>query len=104
MNWNLKPGYIHAAITLAILNVLDLITTWLVLSSNKGEELNPIADFLIGTYLLVPVKILVCGAIATGAVWAKPEQITPRIFAGAWTVTGIYLAVVTLNTVTYFTA
>ncbi len=87
----------YGAIVLAILNVLDIITTYWVLSIG-GIEGNPLADILIGWQLLIPVKVLVCGII----IWRsrKAESLEGMSVAGVWAAVGVYALVVVLNVIT----
>ena len=99
--------YKVAAIVVFILNILDLVSTYLAFSTG-AEELNIVADLLITTHiwfvpLIFPFKILLCASIIFGA-WVMPrkQRIQLGIVITAWWVAGVYSLVVVLNFLTYF--
>jgi hypothetical protein len=85
----------RGAITLLILNILDIITTYWALSIGAVEG-NPIALFLITWQLLIPLKLLGCFT----AIWLsrKMTSIEGMSVAGIWFAVGVYSLVIVLNT------
>ena len=79
--------------TLAVLNVADVITTRLLLVRG-GIELNPIADRLLGSNLALAVKLGI--VVALGAHFARSR---PRlsVVCTMWMVVGVYALVVALG-------
>lgn len=92
-----------AVISIAVLNVLDFLTTITAFHYGATEG-NPIAKFLLGYGLLWPTKALVT-IVMVGAILiqryhtkTKPFQLNQVCFM--WFVTGIYACVILVNTLT----
>jgi hypothetical protein len=90
---------IAGAWVIMAMNVLDVITTMLVLEKGGGEA-NPIAEFLIEYRLLwflkvlIPVWILVFTYIGR----ARRERVIEKLYAAVWFVAGLYSMIVVSNT------
>jgi hypothetical protein len=80
-------------------NVLDVITTQLVLDKG-GAELNPIADFLIENRLLWVAKFLIPCWILLFAYIGRSRQlrVISHLTAAVWFVAGLYSFTVLSNT------
>jgi hypothetical protein len=95
----LLSSRIAGAWVIMAMNVLDVITTMLVLEKGGGEA-NPIAEFLIEYRLLwflkvlIPVWILVFTYIGR----ARRERVIERLYAAVWFVAGLYSMIVVSNT------
>lgn len=95
----LLSSRIAGAWVIMAMNVLDVITTMLVLEKGGGEA-NPIAEFLIEYRLLwflkvlIPVWILVFTYIGR----ARRERVVERLYAAVWFVAGLYSMIVVSNT------
>ena len=88
-----------AVVTIAVLNVFDLITTYAAIAAG-AEEGNPLVAWMIESRLVVVAKALVCGFLIVGAILAKRwrRRITLPALCAAWAVVGVYSVVVLLNT------
>lgn len=78
-------------------NLIDIGSTLYIMSLG-GQELNPLAAFLMQYHLLWPFKVSIVGWIALGA-WLrrhKPMQARVRLM---WAVACIYLFVVVWNVI-----
>lgn len=95
----LLSSRIVGAWVIMAMNVLDLVTTALVLSKGGGEA-NPIAEFLIEYRLLwvlkvlIPVWILVFTYIGR----ARRDRVVERLYAAVWFIAGLYSMIVVSNT------
>lgn len=98
-----RPGstYALAAAILVVLNLLDLLITRAALDAG-AQELNPISRFFVQHALLaftikltVPALVLVL-AFSEGA----RAKVNDLHVAAIWTIVGIYLMTVFINTVT----
>lgn len=78
------------------LNILDLITTFYVLSIG-GVETNPLASFLLAYGLLIPFKLGIVGLIAAGTWIQRNEPVLRKRVIGSCVVALIYLCVVAWN-------
>ncbi len=85
-----------AAVTIAVMNLLDLLTTWWVLS-HGGVEVNPIARFLIDYSILVPVKLSIVILILWATWMTRHEKVGLTRVIVPCIVAVIYLGVVTWN-------
>lgn len=86
---------IVAAACLAVLNLLDVMTTHAV-SSRGGIEANPVAGWLLERGLLEPAKAFLVGAIALLAARARRPE---RVARSLWLAVAIYAMVVANNAV-----
>jgi len=86
----LKRAAFTAVVLLAVLNVLDVVTTQLVLERG-GIELNPIADRMLANNLALPVKLGILGLLALQFARHGTKIITLCVL---WLVTGVYVFVV----------
>lgn len=92
----LARSHLHAIVATAVLNGLDLVTTKLALDQGSTEA-NPIAALVLRwPAVLIGLKVLLCAGLLAGALLHR--EITPRLLAAAWFVTGVYSLVVVLNT------
>jgi hypothetical protein len=95
----LLSSRIAGAWVIMVMNVLDVITTTLVLEKGGGET-NPIASFLIEYRLLwflkvlIPVWILVFTYIGR----ARRDRVVERLYAAVWFIAGLYSMIVVSNT------
>lgn len=95
----IRANYTKGAWFLLILNVLDVTTTFYALSLG-ASEFNPIAQFLIDTYMLIPAKVLVCSIVLWGAYQADEEIFTrARVLSGVWLLCGMYCIVIFMNSI-----
>ena len=81
-------------ILLAVLNVLDLVTTRMFMDRGV-EEGNPIAKVLIEANLAGPAKFVLLAALGY-LVWTRPPRIATTCLI--WMVNGVYATVVAVNT------
>jgi hypothetical protein len=88
-----------AVVVIAVLNIFDLITTYVAISLGAREG-NPIVAWMISSRLIIFAKILVCGALIFGAILAnhRRQRVTLPGLCIAWAVVGVYSLVVLLNT------
>lgn len=88
-----------AVVMIAVLNVFDLVTTYVAISLGAHEG-NPIVAWMISSRAVVVVKVLVCGALVYGAIVAKRRRFRVSLtgLCVAWAVVGIYSLVVLINT------
>jgi hypothetical protein len=84
-------------IALLLLNVADLVITFIVLGRG-GVELNPLSAWLIEQKLIIPIKIGICLWIAF-SVFFLERSVNKLQFKVLAVVTGIYAFVVTWNCV-----
>jgi hypothetical protein len=98
-----RPGstYALAAAILIVLNLLDLLLTRAALDAG-AQELNPISRFLLDHAVLaftvkltIPVLVLVLAFSETARAKVNDVHV-----AAIWTIVGIYLMTVFINTVT----
>lgn len=90
---------IAGAWVIMLMNVLDVITTALVLSKG-GSEANPIAEFLIEYRLLWVAKILIpCWILVFAYVGrARRDRVVEKLYAAVWFIAGLYSMIVVSNT------
>ena len=81
-------------ILLAVLNVLDLVTTRMFMDRGVAEG-NPIAKVLIEANLAGPAKFVLLAALGY-LVWTRPPRIATTCLI--WMVNGVYATVVAVNT------
>ena len=88
-----------AVVTIAVLNVFDLITTYVAISMG-AHEANPIVAWMISSRFIIVAKVLVCGALIFGALFANRRRLRVTLpgLCIAWAVVGVYSLVVLLNT------
>lgn len=88
-----------AVIVIAVLNIFDIITTYVAISLGAHEG-NPIVAWMISSRLIIFAKILVCSALIFGALLAnqRSRRVTLPGLCIAWAVVGVYSVVVLLNT------
>lgn len=98
-----KARYI-AVWVIAILNMGDIVSTYVALSMGRVES-NPLAAFFLETKALIPLKIFICAWLIFGAILARQRrQMVPiGALCAAWFVAGVYGLVVVLNTIKIFT-
>jgi hypothetical protein len=91
-----RDGRWSLLILLAALQVLDVLTTHLVLA-NGGVEGNPIMQSIVseGWGGALAIKLAAIGLIA--AIVARCPERSPLVSRGLVAVTGIYVAIVTWN-------
>lgn len=89
-----------AVIVIAVLNMFDIITTYVAISMGAHEG-NPIVAWMISSRFIIFAKILTCGALIFGAIVAsqRRRRVTLPGLCIAWAVVGVYSLVVVLNTV-----
>lgn len=85
-----------AAITIGIMNVLDIITTWWVLD-HGGIETNPLAKLMIEYRILIPFKLAIVALILWGTWMTRTEKVGLTKVIVPCIVALIYLGVVTWN-------
>jgi Domain of unknown function (DUF5658) len=90
-----------AVVVIAILNVFDLITTYVAIAWG-AHEANPIVAWMISSHVVVLAKTLVCGALIVGALMSRHRRrrVTLPSLCTAWAVVGVYSLVVLINTLT----
>lgn len=82
-----------------LMNILDVVTTTMVLDRGGGEA-NPIATFLIEYRLLwiakfmIPFWILLFAYIGR----ARRERVVEKLYAAVWFIAGLYSMIVVSNT------
>ncbi len=88
-----------AVIVIAVLNILDIITTYIAISMGAHEG-NPIVAWMISSRFIIFAKILTCGGLIFGALLAsqRRRRVTLPGLCIAWAVVGVYSLVVLLNT------
>lgn len=89
-----KKAYLVAAILLLALQVGDIASTYYALN-HGANELNPIAQFLIDTHLIIPSKILIVGMIIWGAAKDRIKHLWS--VCAIWFIAGLYTMVVFMN-------
>lgn len=97
-----KKAILTSSIMILILQVLDLLTTFAVLSRG-GTELNPLADFLITNEVFgIPIiwlpKITIPLTLIGSAVYLKMEPTLTRV-AVSFFVAGFYTMVIISNSI-----
>jgi uncharacterized membrane protein len=87
-----------AVVMIVVLNLLDLITTYVAIGLGAHEG-NPIVARMISSHLVIVAKVLVCGALIIGAHLAnsRHSRVTLPGLCVAWAVVGLYLLTVVLN-------
>lgn len=95
-----RRSYITGVIVVLVLNILDVVSTYAALDVG-ASELNPIADWLIDTNLLLPVKLAVCGTVLLIALKLHEKHFVRRMASSMWWLAGVYSIIVFLNTLTY---
>ena len=88
-----------AVVAIAVLNIFDIITTYVAISMGAHEG-NPIVAWMISSKFIIFAKILTCGALIFGALLAsqRRRRVTLPGLCIAWAVVGVYALVVALNT------
>lgn len=89
----LRRAALAGIVLLALLNVADVVTTELMLARG-GIELNPIADYLIGSNTALVAKLALVVMLAVHVIRRGPRVITLCLL---WLVTGMYVMVVIVN-------
>jgi hypothetical protein len=95
----LLSSRILGAWVIMVMNILDVITTTMVLDRGGGEA-NPIASFLIEHQVLwvlkfmIPLWILVFTYIGR----ARRDRVVERLYAAVWFIAGLYSMIVVSNT------
>ena len=84
---------------IALLNIADIVTTYVAISMGALEG-NPVVAWMIEARVVVLAKILVCGSLIFGAILARlrRRRVTLVGLCAAWAVVGVYSFVVLLNT------
>jgi hypothetical protein len=87
-----------AVLVIAVLNVFDIITTYVAISLGAHEG-NPLIAWVISTPFVAVAKILVCSTLIAGAVLAKHwrRRVSLPALCMAWAVVGVYSVVVLVN-------
>ncbi len=87
-----------AVVVIAVLNVLDLVTTYAAIAAGAHEG-NPLVSWAISSPLVAVAKVLVCGTLILGALIASRTRrvVSLPALCAAWAVVGIYSLVVLLN-------
>lgn len=101
-----KKAALVSSIMIFVLQILDLLTTFAVLSRG-GTELNPLADLLITTeFIGIPIiwlpKILIPMTLLASVVYWKIEPTLTRVCVGFW-VAGFYSMVIISNSIVLLT-
>ena len=88
-----------AVLMIAVLNVFDIITTYVAISLG-AHEANPLVAWMISSRFIIFAKILTCGGLIFGAILAsqRRRRVTLPGLCIAWAVVGVYALVVLLNT------
>ncbi len=77
------------------LQVLDIVSTYTAIHMAGAEEANPMAKWLVDTYMIIVAKAAICALI----IWfASRKPATIKTVAAAWFVVGTYSLAVVLNT------
>jgi hypothetical protein len=84
---------------IALLNLADIVTTYVAISMGALEG-NPVVAWMIEARVVVLAKILVCGSLIFGAILARlrRRRVTLVGLCAAWAVVGVYALIVLLNT------
>ena len=77
-----------------LLNVADLVTTHIGVNIMGYEELNPLAALIIGSWLIVPLKLGGAFLVAYGLWWCRKKK-AGRV--AAWGILLLYILVVVNN-------
>jgi hypothetical protein len=86
----------HAIIWIAALQVLDIVTTYAAIRYTGAHEGNPVAVWLVDTYMIIFAK----AAVVLMIVWfAFKHPANARSTAFAWFAVGSYTLAIVLNTV-----
>jgi hypothetical protein len=90
---------ILGAWVIMLMNVLDIITTTLVLNKG-GAEANPIAEFLIEYRLLWVAKVMIpCWILVFAYIGrARRDRVVEKLYAAIWFIAGLYSMIVVSNT------
>jgi hypothetical protein len=90
---------IAGAWVILVMNILDVITTTIVLNKG-GIETNPIAEFLIEYRLLWVAKFVVPFWIVAFAYIgrARRDRVMDKLYAATWFIAGLYSMIVVSNT------
>jgi hypothetical protein len=86
-----------AAILIVVCNLIDIASTIYIISLG-GQELNPLAAFLLQYNLLWPFKVSIVGWIALGAWLSRHEPMRARVRL-MWAVACVYVVVVAWNVI-----
>ena len=88
-----------AVLVIAVLNVFDIVTTYVAISLGAHEG-NPIVAWMISSRFVIFAKVFICGSLIFGAILAnqRRRRVTLPGLCIAWTVVGVYSLVVLLNT------
>ena len=89
-----------AVLVIAVLNALDLVTTYLAISVG-AHEANPVVSWAISSPLVAVAKVLICGTLIAGAAFTRRwrRRVSLPAVCAAWAVVGFYALVVLLNVV-----
>jgi Domain of unknown function (DUF5658) len=92
-----------AVVVIAVLNIFDIITTYVAISMGAHEG-NPLVAWMISSKFIIFAKILTCGGLIFGALLAsqRRRRVTLPGLCIAWAVVGVYSLVVVLNTLNVF--
>jgi hypothetical protein len=98
---SLERSRLAAVITIAALNGVDLVTTYVAIARG-AHEANPIVAWMISSHAVVVAKIAICASLVIGAVVAKRRKLRVSLagLCTAWAVVGVYSLVVVINTLT----
>lgn len=92
---DLQTSRWRAIIWIAALQILDIVTTYTAIKMVGASEGNPLAVWLVDTYMIVAAKAFVVLLI----VWfAALKPATVRTTAASWFCVGTYVLAVVLNT------
>jgi hypothetical protein len=90
-----------AVVVIAVLNVIDLITTYVAISHGAHEG-NPVVAWMISSHVVVLAKIGLCGSLIFGVITARNRRrrVSLLSLCMAWAVVGVYSLVVVINSLT----
>ncbi len=90
-----------AVVIIAVLNIFDLITTYVAIAHGAHEG-NPIVAWMIASRFVVVAKVTLCATLIIGAVLAtrRRRRVTLASLCTAWAVVGVYSMVVVINSLT----
>lgn len=95
----LATAWQMGAFVLLVLNSLDLILTYAAIDLGASEA-NPLAVWLIDSYVAIPLKLGIALFAVILAVRA-PHRVTILSVCAVWAACGVYMLVVVLNTITF---
>lgn len=97
VHWWSRHRPLVAVAIIVVCNLIDIGSTAYILSIG-GQELNPLAAFLLQYNLLWPFKVTIVGWIALGVWLSRHEPMRARVRL-MWAVACVYLVVVAWNVI-----